>query len=206
MIDTTMDSYYNIATIDELLTRDWFVEDDDIEYLLDSVSDDALQWVYDNRSKYSTRIRMRIEPDDYRIPTENLRVKVVDLTDKAWEKIKSDRHKKMDDQFEKDWVKYSHSLPDRPYRAVDTDLDEAWTKFAAAKNNLTNYLEQPTKKYVSPSSRGGNSVNSKQTELENKIRETENEYLAAQKLVDTEDELYWNKHKDEYLKIWVPSV
>ena len=200
-----MDSQYNIATMDDLLTRDWFIEDEDIEYVLDSASPEAWTWVYNNRAKYSTRIRLQIEPNDYRVPPEKLRVKVVDLTDKMWDKLKSDRYKKLDAEVEKDWVKHSGSLPDRPYKSLDTDLDDAWAKFSMAKENLTRYLEKPTK-YVSPSSRGSNLVSFKQKELEDKIRESENEYLATQKLVDTEDELYWSKQKDEYLKVWVSNM
>jgi hypothetical protein len=204
--DTTMDSDYDAATMDHLLTRDWFVEDEDIEYVLDSASPEAWTWVYNNRAKYSTRIRLQIEPNDYQIPREKLRVKVVDLTDKMWEKLKSDRYKKLDAEFEKDWVKHSENVPDRPYNSLDTDLDDAWAKFAAAKENLEKYLEKPSKKYNSPSSRATSFASFKQIELEDKIRDSENEYLATQKLVDAEDELYWNKQKDEYLKVWEPIM
>jgi hypothetical protein len=196
-----MTSTYDIATMDELLTRDWFIEDEDIEYVLDSATAEAWEWVYTNRAKYSTRIRLQIEPDDYRVPLEKLTLRVVDLSDKRFETIKSDRKKALDGMFEKDWVKYSDSLPDRPYNSVDTNLDNAWNKFSHAKSELTKYIDTPTKKYGMPSR-----VSFKQTDLEEKVRVAENEYLATQKLVDSEDEVYWNKQRDEYLKIWVPTL
>jgi hypothetical protein len=201
-----MTSYYNTATMDKLLTRDWFVEDDDIEDVLDAADSDAWDWVYENRAKYSTRIRSRIEPDDYRVPLEEFDVKVVELSDKAFAQIKSDRKKALEEQFERDWAKHADSLPDRPYQAVDTELDDLWNKFSHAKAELTKYLEKPSsKKYTSPGSRE-NLVSAKQAEIEEKIRIAENEYLAAQVSVDAEDELYWNKQRDEYAKIWLPSM
>jgi hypothetical protein len=52
--------------LDFLLLRDWFVDEESIYDLLDWSSDEAFNYVYDNRSRYSERVRMVIEPNDWK--------------------------------------------------------------------------------------------------------------------------------------------
>lgn len=195
--------WYDRDTMDILLTRDWFISDECILEVLECADRDAWDWIYSNRKKYSTRIRMLIEPDDYHFQTEKLNTRVVELTDSILENIKSTRKKNLDKAFDNDWIEYSKTLQDRKLEDIDSDLDNVWERFSRAKDVLTNYLETSSKKYISSLSHG---PTRKQTELEDKIRELENEYLETQRLVDAEDELYWNKQRDAYLKIWTPNV
>ena len=199
--------WYDRKTMDILLTRDWFVDEEGIQEVLECADQDAWDWVYANRNKYSTRIRMMIEPDDYRFPVDKLKIRVVELTDSMMEKIESERKKKVDQAFEKDWIEHSKSLQDRGFGDVDSDLDDAWDNFCRAKDLLTKYLEKPNaKKYVAPSSRGKDSVDAKQAALEDDIRKMENEYDLAQKAVDDKDSSYWEIKKNEYRQTWMPSL
>jgi len=195
---------YDTNTMDELLTRDWFMDHDSIVDVLDCADQNAWNYVYDNRSKYSTRIRMLIEPDDYRVPIEKLKIRLGNITDSMMEKMESNQRKKNDELFEKDWVEYSKSVQDRGFSDEDSQLDDAWDNFCRAKDRLTKYLEKPNaKKYVTPNSRGNTYVDPKQAELEEAIRTSENEYDMAQKAVDEVDTLYWGRKKMEYRKKWL---
>jgi len=203
-----MNEYYDQATTDTLLSRDEFVEDDMIDEVLDCAGDEAWEWIYANRAKYSQRVRMRIEPEDFRPPVEKLKVKVVELTDKEWVRIKEARRKLVEESFEKDWLEYSSTLPDRFMGAVDSDLDDAWEKFSAVKDAYMNYSENGSakKKYVAPGSKSKPVVDANQEALKNKVEEAENEYDLAQKAVELADELYWEYKRTEYRKTWMPSV
>jgi hypothetical protein len=202
-----MSDWHDRKTMDVLLTRDWFIDEDEIDELLDSADEDAWEWVYANRKKYSTRIRMLIEPDDYRVPVEKLKIRLGDLTDSMMEKIELDQKKKLDEAFEKDWVEHSKSIQDRGFSNVDSNLDDAWDNFCRARNVLTKYIEKPTaKKYVAPSIRDKEIIDSKRAELESIVHDMENEYDAAQKLVDDTDFVYWELEKNEYRKIWMPTL
>jgi hypothetical protein len=150
---------------------------------------------------------MSIEAEDYRFPVEKLKIRVVELTDSMMEKIESERKKKVNEEFEKDWIEHSKSIQDRGFGDVDSDLDDAWDNFCLAKDRLTNYIQNPKpKKYVSPSSRGNTVIDSRQVELEDIVRKMENEYDLAQKAVDHVDTLYWDTKKNEYRKTWLPTV
>ena len=203
-----MNQYYDQATMDTLLSRDEFVEDDMIDEVLDCAGDEAWEWVYANREKYSQRVRMRIEPEDFRPAVEKLKVKVVELTDKEWDRIKEARRKVVEESFEKDWLEYSATLQDRFMGAVDSQLDDAWDKLSAAKNAYMNYPEHGAvkKKYVAPGSKSKPTVDANQEVLKKEVEEAENEYDLAQKAVDLADELYWEDKRTEYRKTWMPSV
>lgn len=198
---------YDSKTTDELLTRDWFMDHDTIVDVLDCADENAWNYVYENRAKYSTRIRMLIEPDDYRVPLEKLKIRLVDITDPMMEKIEVNQRKKNDELFEKDWVEYSKSIQDRGFSDEDSDLDNAWDNFCRAKDRLTKYLEKPNaKKYVTPGSRKDTYVDPKQAELEEAIRISENEYDLAQKAVDQVDTIYWGRKKMEFRKKWLSVI
>jgi hypothetical protein len=202
-----MNKWYEKDTMDEILTRDEFLDEDIIEEVLNCASEHAWNWVYEHRSKYSTRIRMRIEPDDYRVSTDKLKIRVVELTDKEWERIQREKQKLIDDEFEKVWVKHASTLQDRGLTTVDSELDDAWEKFCIAREAYTKYLERPAvKKYVAPGTRDKLVTDSRADELQAAIAKAENEYDLAQKAVENADELYWNTKRSEYRITWMPSM
>ena len=197
---------YGRERLNEVLTRDAFLDQDDIWDTLYAADQDAWDWVYQNRYRYSNRIRDIIEPNDFMIPTKKLKFRVVELSDKDMHKMELEQQKKADEAFESDWIEYSKDVPDRSLGSIDTTLDNAWESFCRAKDALTKYLESSSKKYVAPSARVKNSVTPKQTELENHIRKMETEYDIAHKVVDDEDRHYWECRKDEYRKIWMSTL
>jgi len=193
--------WHDTKTTDELLTRDWFTDDEMIEEVLNCADHDAWEWVYNNRAKYSTRIRMQIEPEDYRFPVEKLMLRVVDLTDKMLDKMESERKKQIDDAFEKDWVEHAKTIEDRPHEDIDYALDDAFEKLSIA---LKRYAEKPvSSKYIAPGSR---SSVTKQAELEKCLAEAQNEYKRLQDEEEEVDTLYWITKRDEYRKTWMPNL
>jgi hypothetical protein len=202
-----MNQYYDRETMDMLLTRDWFVDDDTIEDVLNCADEDAWNWIYENRAKYSTRIRMWIEPEDYQFPVEKLKIRVVELTDKMIAQMESEKKKKTEEAFEKDWVEYAKTLENRPVHPIDSQLDHAWEKITFAKAALQKYLEKPAaRKYVAPSARGTVPADTKETELNAAIQKAENEYEKLQEEEKQVDTLYWTDKRDDYRKIWMPNM
>jgi hypothetical protein len=201
----SLGDYYDRETMDILLTRDWFDDDDAIDDVLDCADSDAWEWVYNNRFKYSSRIRRLIEPEDYRFPVEKLKIRVVELTDKMIRDIEQEKMKKFEDAFENEWVEHAKTIQDRPYGDIDNRLDDAWQNLTSAKNALQSYLEKPVaRKYVSPGSRA-NPVNT-QTELETNLTKVQNEYEALLKEEEEVDSLYWKNKRNDYRKTWMPIM
>ena len=202
-----MNQWYDQSTMDEILTRDEFLDEDIIDEVLNCASQHAWEWIYEHRAKYSTRIRMRIEPDDYRVSTDKLKIRVVELTDKEWERIQREKEKLIDDKFEEVWIKHSSTLQDRGLTTVDSELDDAWEKFCIARETYTKYLEEPiVKKYVPPGGRSKSATDPRADKLRADIVKAENEYDLAQKAVESADEVYWNTKRSEYRITWMPIM
>jgi hypothetical protein len=198
---------FDFKTADELLTRDWFVDEDSIRYIIYYANQEAWEFIYANRRKYSRRIREIIEPHDYQVSPEKLRFKVRCVSDKEWNEMIRESQRKLDDKFEVAWTKYSESVPDRPLREIDSLLDDAWDRLVKTKDKLTKYLSSRSKAYVPPSMRGKKEPEDpRQTVIENEIRAMENEYDKIQKLVEEIDSAYWETQKNDYRKKWVPSL
>lgn len=194
---------FDVTTVDELLTRDWFIDEQYIYDIIDCADQEAWDYIYLHRSKYSRRIREIIEPNDYRVSPDKLRIRVRCVSDKELNDINRENKMKLEDSFEKDWTEHSKGVSGRPLKDVDSRLDDAWDRFARAKDKLIKYIESRPKSYSSPSMRGNDP---KQTVIENEIRKMENEYENIQKLVDQADFEYWKTKKNEYRKNWVPKL
>jgi len=197
---------FDTKTADELLSRNLFVSDEDMYHVIDYADDDAWNYIYTNRHKYAKRIREVIEPNDYKVPIENLVTKIRELSDKEWDTLKLNKERKLEAQFEKDWTEYSDCISDRPLGEVDSRLDDAWEKFTHTKDKLTKYIASRSKTYLAPSLRGKEIADPKQVKIEDEIREMENEYDKAQKLVEDTDSAYWETKKNEYRKTWMPKL
>lgn len=198
---------YDFETVDSLLSRDWFIDNADIDDVLNFANKNAWDLVYANRTKYSTRIRMLIEPEDYRVPIETLNTKVVDMTDSMFDTLQMDKLRKRNNAFEKDWIIHSKTIQERKFDEVDFVLDDAWNNLTFAKDALENYLATPSsKKYVVPTGRGSPKVSYKQVELEDRFSKMKNEYELAHAAVDKADTIFWEDKKNEYRKIWMPTL
>jgi ribosomal protein S17E len=201
--ESICEEWYDRELTDLLLTRNWFLDDQSIQEVLDCADQEAWDWIYLNRKKYPTRIRQLIEPRDYFYPLHKLKLRLVEFTDKEWDKLEREEEKKHEERFEKDWIVYSKHVPDRPLEKIDSDLDDIWEKFNDAKDALTKYIDTRSKKYIAPSSRGKEVIDPQQKKLEDYIQSMENEYDKAQKLVEDTDSIYWKTKKNEYRKIWM---
>lgn len=68
----------SFESIDALLKRNWFMNEDDIYDLLDTADDETFWKIVDNRKRYSLHIQMILSPNDYLVDSELLTLKVVD--------------------------------------------------------------------------------------------------------------------------------
>jgi hypothetical protein len=72
---------------DKLLTRNWFVNDSDIDALLETADDESYNLLWDVRFKYAERIRYALERADWKgsyVP----KMKVRDMTENELRKYK----------------------------------------------------------------------------------------------------------------------
>lgn len=70
----------SFESIDFLLKRNWFMDEDGIYDLLDTADDDTFWRIVDNRKSYSLQIQMILSPADYLVDSHLLNLKVVDIS------------------------------------------------------------------------------------------------------------------------------
>ena len=197
--------WLDIDTVDYLLKRNWFVDNEGIIELLELANQQAWEYVCKNRMFYSQRVRDVI--DSYFKPLyKNLKVTVSDLTDQELEIIEQIRSKKYDEAFRNDWEEQLKTVVPRSPTDIDTLADNTWEMLVKAKEELSNYLKTIQKKYVAPKSRTAVTVDPKQKKLEDRIRDLENEYNLLKKSIGTLDTIYLSKKEDEYRETWMPHM
>lgn len=195
---TILETYTKDET-NSLLLADRFLHDEDIQHLLDYADQEAWDYVYANRNKYSHRIRRLIEPRDF-YPS-NFKMKLRDMTDKDMEDIKNQRDAQKIAEMEKRWESIKDNISERPVDELDDELDDAWEALSAAKDRMTEYLARKKKTYVPPSAR--RVVDEEQQEIEEEIAECQKEFNAIEKRIEKADSEYLSKKKDEYFQKWM---
>jgi hypothetical protein len=184
------------VTVDTLLIRDWFLDRESIQEMLNTAGQDAWDYVHENRKKYSMRIQELIEPADFYPNPAKLRVRVKEVSQTEWNKMQEDLKAKRDEILEQKWVEHSKTIPDRPHNDLDAALNDAWNNFCNSKENLKRYTTSSKRKYVPP---GARTVDPQQKKLEDHTREMENRFDEANKAVQKEDAEYWLNKRSEYM-------
>jgi hypothetical protein len=175
--------------VDTIFLRDWFVDDYDIYEILIMMDDEVYDWVYENRERYSERVRMCIEPTEY-IPDAPL-PKLNDLTDFDLFRIE----KKKRELLELGWIKYkSENVLERPDTTCDHDLDTNYLLLT----NLRKELKVLDDKFVSPSLR--HKISDSKKDLLAKITFIENEYKSSIEKVKQEDVRWEQQQKEEWIQ------
>ena len=204
--ESIIDEWYDMETVDFLLMRDWFIDNQSIVELLKIADQDAWDYVYKNRTKYSNRIRHVIEYRDFLAHPSRLTMKCVDYTDAMYNKRNADIIAHQKQQFEKDWQAYSANLPERCLESIDSQLDDIWRDLELAKTKLKEYNEKKPKKYVPPSMRGKEAPDEMQLKLTNAISSLETNFTSITKAVADADKTYRDNKKDEYYSYWLSSM
>ena len=182
---------------DKLLMRDWFTDDRELEDLLDDLTEEVYQQIYNCRDKYPDRVRYYINPTEY-ARNEKVTFKLDELTEKDMARIVEEQKLNNEKHFEAEWEKHKATL-ERPEDSVDHDADEAWRMLDILKQALESHLKTRGIKYVPPSMRGkGTVVDPKQKQLEEKIAELENEFKKRMEAVEQEDTLWFEIKKNEF--------
>ena len=202
--DSGIYEWLDIETVDYLLKRNWFTENEGIVELLELANQQAWEYVCKNRMIYSQRVRDMI--DSYFKPVYKSKVTVSDLTDQELEIIEQIRSKKYEEAFRKDWEKQLKTIPPRSPTDIDTLSDSTWELLVKSKEELSNYVKVNQKKYVSPKARTMVTVDPKQKKLEDRLRDLENEYNLLKKSIGTLDTIYLSKKEDEYRETWMPHM
>lgn len=177
----------NKENVDILLMRNWFVEDNDILDLLDWLDQDVYDYVYQNRSKYSSKVRYYIEPSDFRTLTKfNLK----ELTD--FDLFKEEKEK--NEQKEKLWRKYvSENNITRPPNEKDFNHELKQKEIILKQTDL----QKVKSDYCNPRNR---EKRDKEIEkIEDKIIDLKNELKYLYSEIKVEDETYLKSLKNKWL-------
>jgi transketolase len=177
----------NKENVDILLMRNWFVDDNDILDLLDWLDQDIYDYVYENRSKYSSKVRYYIEPLDFKILTK---FKLKELTDFDLFKEEKERN----EQKEKLWQKYvSENNIIRPSNEKDFSYELKQKEIILKQTELQKLKSE----YCSLRNR---EKREKEIEkIEDKIIDLKNELKSLFSEIKIEDEKYLKSLKNKWL-------
>jgi len=177
----------NKGNVDILLMRNWFVDDNDILDLLDWLDQDVYDYIYQNRSKYSSKVRYYIEPSDFKILTK---FKLKELTDFDLFKEEKERN----EQKEKLWQKYvSENNIIRPPNEKDFNHELKQKEIILKQTEL----QKVKSDYCNPRNR---EKRDKEIEkIEDKIIDLKNELKYLYSEIKVEDETYLKSLKNKWL-------
>jgi len=124
-------------TVDTLLKRNWFVDDNDLLDLLYSTETSVWEQICNNAGQYSDHIRYMIQ--DFRIP-QQVKTKLRNIDDEWYTKILLRQKRAMDERMSNDWLEHMKTLPPRPRRFIDDVADASWEKLCALKSRKGKYI------------------------------------------------------------------
>jgi len=199
----TIQECYWDNEIDAVLGADEFLDEERIQEVLNACTQEAWDYVYANRSKYSTRIRQLIEPADYWPDKSRFKMTVREMTDSDMENIGKQREADRRKEFEETiWGDVKDTIPERPMDELDDELDDAWEDLTAAKKRMTDFLSKKSGKYVPPSARKS-TVDPLQLEIEEEIADCQKKFDEIEKRIFEADEKYLEVKKNECFQEWM---
>jgi len=195
--------WYDKETVDHLLTRDWFVDDDGICEVLTHADQEAWDWVVMNSPKFSPRVRKNIKfISSLYSPIETPKMKVMEIPDNMWRDIHGKHIRNMEAEFDVLWTEYLKTVPSRPKGNVDKHLDEVSRKIKEANDVMTQHNEMQKKKYLTPAARMKN-VDMRMQELQATSLSLQAEFDRTQKLVNELEETFQRNKKREFRFKWL---
>jgi hypothetical protein len=212
VVDTTYEDNLlkeELSYLNQLLYRDWFVDDDDIIDLLEDASERAYNSIVENLKTYPERVQ-NVIIDNY-IPQRLSDKKVKELTDHDMIQKYMQTDQDYDNKIEAAWQK---EIKESGISRPDGELEDALEEKTEELANQKQLLEQEKNKkqlgtYVPPSMRHLKKIeNPVVTKLEETIKNIENEIARLKKQIQQEEKSWYAERKSEFTFKWlsVPSV
>ena len=199
--ESIIDEWYEPELVDHLLMRNWFLSVDDIKEVLEKADEDAWKYVYENRTKYATRIRELIEPRDYTPPLKKMKIHVTELTDKMARDMASKETKEREERENVGWNQYVlDNRLERPSMSCDNEAEDLFAKLLSTEVQLEKYLKNRKVKYVAPSMRSSQPMDPKEKEYRDELETIKMELKTAEEYLVKQDELWLSNKKLIWLK------
>ena len=200
-----INEWYDKETMDHLLTRDWFVDDDGICEVLMHADEDAWKWILLHRNKFSSRIQKNIEfVSSYFSPIQVQAVTLKEISDAEWTNIQTKHIRDMEAEFNGLWKDYLKTVPSRPKTKIDEHFQEISLKLAHEHEVLVQHTEMQKKKYLTPAARLKN-VDTRLQQIQTTIRSLQQELERTQKLIHELEEAFQKNKKREFRFMWLTS-
>ena len=200
-----INEWYDKETMDHLLSRDWFVDDDSICEVLMHADEDAWNWILLHRNKFSSRIQKNIEfVSWYFSPIRVQAVTVKEISDAEWSNIQTKHIRDMETEFNGLWKDYLKTVPSRPKTKIDQHFDEVSMKLAHEHEVLVQHTDMQKKKYLTPAARLKH-VDARLQQIQTTIRSLQQELERTQKLIHELEEAFQKNKKREFRFMWLTS-
>jgi hypothetical protein len=119
-----------------LLKRDWFVDEEAILELFDQMDAETYNKFYDNRYKYSRRIRECLAPEEADASKPpNSKMRVVEMTTQEMLQNKHRLYLESIADMERKWEEHKKKTGIcRPMNSLDTEHDDCFARMKRAKS------------------------------------------------------------------------
>jgi hypothetical protein len=200
-----MNEWYDTETMDHLLSRDWFVDDDSICEVLLHADQEAWKWILLHRNKFSSRIQKNIAfVSSYFSPVELQKVTVQEISDAEWTNIHTKHIRDMEAEFTSLWKDYLQTVPSRPKTNIDAHFDQVSLKLAHEHEVLLQHTDMQKKKYLTPAARLKH-VDTRLQQIQATIRSLQQELEKTQTHIDQLEEAFQKNKKREFRFMWLTS-
>jgi hypothetical protein len=193
---------------DNLLRRDWFLDEQSILELIQELPDSAFYKIIDNAHIYSKTIQEILYR--FKVPSyiDKLKLQVREIDDDEMYELDMQREAKQKEQFDNVWKIFKAEMGlTRPEGDVDTKYNELFEKVKEVTKKLEEEKVKPTPKkaYVAPHLRGKETqvVNVEIEKIQNELRNLENEIKKVKIEIDNEEQKWEDERKQyHYTEIW----
>ncbi len=193
---------------DNLLRRDWFLDDNSILELIQELPDSAFYKIVDNAHTYSKTIQDILYR--FKVPSylEKLKLNIREIDDDEMDDINIQQEAKTKEQFDKAWQTFKAEVGiTRPEGDVDNKYNELFEKVKQLNKKLEEEKNKSASKkaYVPPHLRGKEiqTVSVEVEKIQNELRNLENEIKNVKTEIDNEEQKWENERKQyHFTEIW----
>lgn len=207
VVDTTYEDNLlkeELNYLNQLLYRDWFLDNSDIIDILENASERAYNSVIENLKTYPERVQ-HVIIDKY-VPQKLTNLIIRELTDDDMNQRYDQADKDYENQLETAWQK---EIKESGISRPDGDLEDALEEKTEELSSQKKLLEQEKNKkqlgmYVPPSMRHLKKIeNPVVTKLEETIKKLENEIVKLKKQIQQEEKSWYAERKSEFAFKWL---
>ena len=194
-----MTTLLNTETTHELLKRNWFLDAEGIQSVLDIADHDAWDFVYKNRHLYAPAIRREIEPTDDDVKPKTT---VREMTDAEWKTFQNADIVYRENDFKEKWSVHLKNLPPRPFQDCDKKLQDALEKYQAERAILDKLIQSSKNVYRAPG-RTATKPNTNQEKAEKSVNDALFAVNLCQRVVDEMNNAYIIAKKKQFRFFWL---